>query len=350
MDKTVNKKKVAVALSGGVDSSVTCYLLKERGYDVVGITAKMLDNDDFLQVVNNAKAVCEKLDIPHYVLDLSVDFKKYVTDYFDESYKNGITPNPCVICNKKIKWGKIFDYAMNELNCDYFATGHYAQIKNINGKSILYPAKDEKKDQLYYLTCVSQECLAKTIFPLSDYTKDEIRKIAEDNDLPSKSAKESQDTCFISKSETTKKYLNKKFKQQKGNFVLRKENKTVGTHNGYFEYTIGQRKGIGIAYKEPLYVTDIDTDKNIVYLGTKDELLTSTCKVKNVNYYSSLNDGDEVLAKIRYNTEAAPAKVNLTQQGLELMFKDKVSAVAKGQYCVIYDKEEKFLIAGGEIE
>ena len=206
-----SKKKIAVALSGGLDSSVTCLILKSQGYDVVAVTAKMIDDENFEQVVKNARVVADKLEIPHYVLDLSEDFKRNIIDYFENSYKTGRTPNPCIMCNKTIKWGKLFDFAVNELGCDFIATGHYADIKEESGVFKLYPASDTKKDQLYYLFELSQEQLSKTKFPLCGYLKDDIRKIAQENDLPSKSSKESQDICFIKKPMTTKKYLLEKF-------------------------------------------------------------------------------------------------------------------------------------------
>lgn len=347
--KNQNKKRIAVALSGGLDSSVTCYLLQKQGYEVVAITVKMLDNKDFEEVVNNAKAVAEKLSIEHHVIDLSEDFKKHVIDYFEEAYANGKTPNPCILCNQKIKWGKLLEYAINELKCDFMATGHYANIKRKNGEFLLYPATDAKKDQLYYLMGLSQEHLSKTIFPLNQYTKDEIRQIAIENDLPTKSAKESQDICFIKKPMTTKKYLHEKFNFKKGEFILKSTGKKIGEHNGFFEYTVGQRKGIGIAYKEPLYVLGVEKEGNKVYLGTKEELFEKTCRVKNVNYQVKCEDGTIVMAKIRYNTEAKKAVLNKEEDGFSLIFETPVSAVAKGQACVVYDIEEGFLIAGGEI-
>src|SRR5574344_693313 len=173
------KKKVAVALSGGVDSSVTCALLLEQGFDVVAITAKMTESQSFENVCKNAAKVADKLGIEHYILDLTEKFKKEVIDYFEKSYRNGITPNPCVVCNKKIKWGEIFNFAIEKLNCDCIATGHYAKIVQKAGKYLLYPACDEKKDQLYYLVGLTQKQLSKTIFPLSEYKKEQIREIAQ---------------------------------------------------------------------------------------------------------------------------------------------------------------------------
>ena len=191
-----NIKKVAIALSGGVDSSVSAFLLKQAGYEVIAFTAKLLEGD-FSQVVENASAVAKNLDIPFYSVDLSGYFKENIINYFENSYRNGETPNPCIMCNKLIKWGKLFDFA-KEVGCEYVATGHYADIKEVNGQYLLYPAKNTKKDQLYFLYNIPSEVLSKTIFPLAQFSsKDEIRQIAAKNNLPSKSAKDSQDVCFI---------------------------------------------------------------------------------------------------------------------------------------------------------
>ena len=175
------RKKVAVLLSGGVDSSVTAFLLKQQGYEVIAVTGKMFCSSEAQQVVENAKNVADALGIEHFVYDASEEFKTQIIDYFENSYKNGETPNPCIMCNKKIKWGKIFDYAINKLGADYIATGHYADIKEKDGIFYLYPAKDEKKDQLYYLFELNQEQLSRTVFPLCNLEKSEIRKIAQEN-------------------------------------------------------------------------------------------------------------------------------------------------------------------------
>ena len=200
-------KKVAVALSGGVDRAVTALLLQEQGYDVVGITGKMTCSNESEEVVKNAKKVAEKLGIDFFEVDVTRQFDEKVVKYFENSYINGKTPNPCIMCNKYIKWGELFDYAINTLKADYVATGHYANIKEENGVYKLYPASDEHKDQLYFLFALSQEHLKRTLFPLSKYKKDEVRKLAIGYDLPPKSAKESQDICFIKPPMTTKKYL-----------------------------------------------------------------------------------------------------------------------------------------------
>ena len=294
--------KIAVALSGGIDSAVTAALLLREGHDVIGLTAKMECTSDAEIIINNAKNVADKLNIKHYVFDASIDFHNKVVNYFQNAYKNGLTPNPCIMCNKYIKWGVLFDYACNNLSADFIATGHYANIQCKNGSYFLYPAADEKKDQLYFLFMLSQYQLSKTIFPLSKYTKSEVKQLAEKWDLPPKSEKESQDICFIKPPLTTKKYLNSIFKTKKGNFVQKATGTIVGEHNGYWQYTIGQRKGIGIAAEEALYVTGIEPESNTVFVGYKDELLSEHLILENV-ISSHLLKGNsfEALVKIRYN-------------------------------------------------
>ena len=348
-----NNKKVAVGLSGGLDSSVTCFLLKQQGYDVAAITVKMVDDAKFEQIVKNAAAVADKIGIPHYVLDLSKEFKKDVIDYFENSYKNGLTPNPCILCNRTIKWGRLFDYAINVLGCDYVSSGHYARIEDMDGIKKMYPAKDEKKDQQYYLFELDQNHLQKIIFPLSGYTKVEIRKIALDNDLPSKSSKESQDICFITKPMTTKKYITQKFGTKKGDFVFLKTGKKVGTHEGFYQYTIGQRKGIGIAWEEPLYVVKLDAQKNIVYVGTKEDLLSTELSLHDVKFqYPFEKEEFEANVKIRYNMDSKPARIFVDYKNMtgRVVFDEPVASVTSGQAAVFYDKNDKHLIGGGWID
>lgn len=346
----VMHKKVAVLLSGGVDSSVTAFLLKKQGYEVVAVTGKMFCSPETEQIVTNAKNVANSLGIEHFVCDVSEDFKTQIIDYFENSYKIGQTPNPCIMCNKKIKWGKIFDYAINELGADYIATGHYANIKEQNGIFYLYPAKDEKKDQLYYLFELNQEQLSKTIFPLHNLEKSEIRQIAEENNLPSKSSKDSQDICFITKPMTTKKFLAEKFGEAKGDFVLKSTGKKLGTHNGAWQFTIGQRKGIGLAYQEPLYVISTDVEKNIVYVGVKNELYSDSLKISNINFQSGTKlENFDAQIKVRYNMQKENAKISQINNEFIVEFDSPISAITKGQALVIYDKNDGHLIGGSWI-
>ena len=343
--------KVAVALSGGVDSSVTAFLLKQAGHEVVGITANTTNSEDARQVVKNAKVVAEKLDIPFCEFDATKIFQEKVVKYFEDSYKSGETPNPCIMCNKYMKWGTLFDYATQELGVDFVATGHYANIKEENGFYKLYPASDEHKDQLYFLFLLGQDRLKKTLFPLSTYKKDEVRKIAFDNDLPSKSSKESQDICFIKAPMTTKKYLNNLFEPKDGLFLEDGTNKVLGKHTGFWQYTIGQRKGIGLAAPEALYVTKINAEKNIVYVGYKDKLFADSLVLNDVNWsYPQTENEFEALVKIRYNMRAVLAKIKVEDNKVEIKFNEPVSAVAKGQACVIYSAKDGHLLGGAFVK
>lgn len=343
-------KKVAVAMSGGVDSSVTAALLKEQGYEVIGITGKMIDSEAAELICKNAKAVADKLKIQHYVLDVTKDFREKVIDYFDSSYIKSETPNPCAVCNKCIKWGAIFDYAINELNCDYFATGHYANIKKFGDYYTMYPAKDPRKDQLYFLFSLTQYQFSKTIFPLHEYEKSQIREFAEKYDLPSKSAKDSQDICFIQKPKTLKDYLFENLGRKKGDFVDITTDEKRGEHEGCYQYTIGQRRGIGIAAENPLYVVKIDANSNKVYVGEKDKAYGSSLKLVNVRKtYPFEENSFDVKTKIRYNMPFVNAHVEINGDNAVMTFPEPVYSITPGQAAVWYDLIDGHLLGGGWI-
>lgn len=346
-----NKKKIAVvAMSGGVDSSVTALILQKQGYEVVGLTGKMVDTPAAEEVIKNAKVVAEKLGIKLYVYDAVTIFQKHVIEYFEQTYKSGKTPNPCIMCNKFVKWGELFDYAINDLGADVFATGHYAQIKLEKDVYKLYPAQDENKDQLYFLYKLTQSQLAKTIFPLSNYVKSDVRKLAEDFDLPPKSSKESQDICFIQKPLTAKKYLIDKFGTKKGDFLDILTGKKWGEHEGCYQYTVGQRKGIGITAPYPLYVIDINADKNIVYVGREEDNYKTSLRLVDTNFGHVPEKKEfDAMVKIRYNMSAKPARVKVYDEFTEVIFKEPVSSVTEGQAGVIYDLSDGHLIGGGTV-
>ncbi len=345
-----NEKIAVVALSGGLDSSVTALLLKQEGYKVIGLTGKMFNSPVAETIIQNAQKVADNLGIEHYVYDASKTFKKEVMDNFLECYRSGKTPNPCILCNKFIKWGELFDFAINELHADIFATGHYANIVEKDGIYKVYPANDEHKDQLYFLYRLGQNVLSKTRFPLSKYKKSEVRAIAEKYNLPSKSSKESQDICFIHKPMTTKKYLLEHLSSKKGDFIELETDRKLGEHDGHFQYTIGQRKGIGIAHPHPLYVLGIDSEKNIVYVGREELSHKRTVTANDINFSFALEETEfDAMVKIRYNMPAQKARLKIIDGTIYAEFYEDVNSVTAGQSLVIYDETEGFLIGGGTI-
>lgn len=343
-----SEKIAVVAMSGGVDSSVTALLLQQKGYKVIGITGKMINSPAADIICQNAQKVADKLGIELKILDVTENFQKKVIDYFETSYQCGKTPNPCIVCNQFIKWGEIFNYAINELKADIFATGHYADIRCDNGIYKLYPAKDEHKDQLYFLYRLGQKELSKTIFPLYEYEKAKVKQIAIDYDLPPKSSKESQDICFIQKPNTTKKYLTEKFGNMPGDFIEISTGKKLGTHTGHYQYTIGQRKGIGIAAPYPLYVIDIDAEKNIVYLGKREDDFRTKLVIENLNFSYPIQEKEfDAMVKIRYNMQAKKAHINILDDKAEIEFYEPVNSITAGQAGVMYDITDGHLIGGG---
>lgn len=348
-----NGKKAVVALSGGIDSSIAAFLLKQQGYEVIGLTGKMINSPSADVVIENAKKVASALGIEHYVYDATKTFQKKVIDYFEDYYQNGRTPNPCIMCNKFIKWGELFNYAFEKLGADVYSTGHYASIVENDGIFRLYPAKDEHKDQLYFLYKLTQEHLKKTIFPLAKYTKAEVREIAEKYNLPTKSSKESQDICFIQKPMTAKKYLIDKFGIKRGDFIDILTDKKWGEHSGCYQYTIGQRKGIGIAAPYPLYVIKIDASKNIVYLGREEDNYKDNVKILDLNIVEPLDENQikefDAMVKIRYNMNAKKAHIRIFDNFADIKFYEPVNSVTSGQAGVIYDLSDGHLLGGGVV-
>ena len=345
------RKKVLLGMSGGVDSSVSALLLQEQGYEVIGVTMQLLDKEN-IESINDAKKVCQKLGIEHHVVDLKKVFKERVIENFICTYMCAKTPNPCVECNKYLKFGELFNIA-KQFECDYIATGHYARIEysNIYNQYVLAKSKSKLKDQTYFLYDIDKKILPNIIFPLSDYDdKNEIRKIAEERGLEIAQKKDSQEICFIENNNYIE-FLQKQNPSktiERGNIVL-KNGKILGTHNGLIHYTIGQRKGIGISYQEPLYVIKLDSEKNEVVVGTEKELYSKELTAKNLNFLVDMNlqEGIEIQAKVRYR--ANPAKATLKVEGdfAKVVFEQEQRAITPGQSIVFY--MDDIVLGGGKI-
>lgn len=339
-------EKVLVGLSGGVDSSVCALLLKQQGYQVIGATMKLLDGDS-----SDIDDVCNKLDIECLELDYTDSFKREVIDYFAKEYNECRTPNPCVMCNKKFKFGKFYDYANNN-NIKYIATGHYAKIEYSQeyGRYVLKKSNNLEKDQSYFLYNIDKNILPYVLFPLAEYnSKDEIRNIARENDLSVYSKSDSQDICFI-KNNDYKKFLvdNNYVSDKAGNIIL--NDKIIGKHDGLYKYTIGQRKGLGLSFEEPLYVTGFDKDNNNLYVGLEEDLYIDKFRVKDYNLLLSDEIKEPMLVdvKVRYKSKESKAYIRMVDDYIEVCYLEKQKGVTPGQSAVFYIDD--IVLGGGIIE
>lgn len=339
-------EKILIALSGGVDSSVATGILSKK-YDCIGATMKLYCSNE--QDITDAENICKKFGMPFKLLDYKELFESTVIKNFIDTYETGGTPNPCVICNIKLKFGAMLDEA-NKLGCSKIATGHYANIEYRNGRYCIKKAADLKKDQSYVLYGLSQEQLSKTVFPLGNYTKDEARGIAENLNLSTRHKKESMDICFVPDGDyfgfiekyTGRKYPHGYFKDKQGNIL--------GEHVGIIKYTIGQRKGLGLALPRPMYVCKKDVENNEVILCTNEELFENEVTVENFNWVSIEKPESEIKAKakIRYNMQEQHCTVCPEENGkVRIIFDEPQRAVTKGQSAVVYDGD--YVIGGGII-
>ena len=330
-------------MSGGVDSSVCAYLLKQEGYDVVGATMKLIDNDSTNQSIKDAKDVCNSLGIKHYVFDLVKEFKDIVISNFIDSYKNGETPNPCVVCNKYFKFGYFYE-EVKKLGYDYMATGHFARV--IDGKLVF--SNTSNKDQSYFLYGINKDVLNHVIFPLEKFnSKDEVREIAKNANLKVFSKKDSQEVCFVP-NDDYKAFLEGKIDNIKSGNIIHTNGEVLGKHNGLINYTIGQRKGLNIGYKEALYVVDLDTENNNVIVGTNDDLMHDKLIAEDINLLVD-ELPNEVYAKVRSRGNLKEVNVILEDNKMIVNFKEKERAITKGQSVVLYDKD-KTCLGGGIIK
>ena len=348
----MNRKKVAVGMSGGVDSSVCVHLLKEQGYEVIGVTLELWrDAPDTCEDVIEARANADEMGVEHHVVHGKPEFEAAVVDYFVDEYLLGRTPNPCVRCNPTIKWKLLLD-AADRLGAEYVATGHYAKVEKLkNGRYGILTAKDEKKDQSYVLAQLSQEQLSRTLLPLGEYTKPEIRKIAKNLGLTSAEKKDSQDICFIDDGDYGR-FLSDRLGEKlppEGDFVM-SDGTVVGRHKGITNYTIGQRKGLGIALGERVFVNRIDIEKNQVVLGTDSEVYSDSLTAGTWNMISeeSLDPKKEYTGRIRYSNTGKRCRCEkLSECEYRVIFNEKIRGVTPGQTVAIYDGE--LLVAGGII-
>ena len=353
-------KKVMIGMSGGVDSSVAAFLLQKESFEVIGATMKLYNNEDIdfvsektccsLDDVLDAKSVCARLGIRHYTLNMMDDFKKEVIERFISAYQNGFTPNPCIDCNRYMKFSKMLHKAQ-ELDIDYVATGHYARIEKQGDRYILKKAVDLSKDQSYVLYSLTQEQLKVTKFPLGNYTKQQVREIAEENGFVNARKHESQDICFVPDGDYSKfieYYTGKTYPC--GDFVDM-NGKRLGEHKGIIRYTIGQRRGLGLALPASMYVVEKDVDNNKVILGFNDDLFKKEVNVKNISFTAcdGLDKPERLCAKIRYNQKEQPATVTQTDENhLKIVFDEPQRAITKGQAAVLYDGDT--VVGGGTIE
>jgi len=357
----MDKKKVVVGMSGGVDSSVAAYLLKEQGYDVIGVTMQIWQDEETdaieenggccgLSAVDDARRVAADLEIPYYVMNFKAEFQQEVIDYFIAEYLDGRTPNPCIACNRYVKWEALLSRSLS-IGADYIATGHYAQVERLsNGRYALKQSETAAKDQTYALYNLTQEQLKRTLMPVGAYTKDEIRQIAEKINLKVAHKPDSQDICFVPDGDYAafiKGEYGKPLKE--GNFVD-DEGNILGRHKGIIYYTVGQRKGLGLALGYPVFVLAIRPETNEVVIGDKKASMTRFVRADRLNFMSveKLEQPLRVWAKIRYNHKGAWCMVEMTGEDEAVCtFEEPQRAVTPGQAVVFYDGD--YVLGGGTI-
>ena len=344
------KKRIAVGLSGGVDSSLAAYLLKKKGWDVVGFTLKFYPEENRccdLDSLDQARRLCYELDIPHYVLDIGELFRKEVINYFVDSYLQGLTPNPCAYCNRLIKFGSFLE-KLKSLGFDYLATGHYARIIKKGKAHLLKGGKDKKKSQEYFLALLNRSVLKHLVFPLGNYTKSEVKRIAKRKKIIYKERKESQDVCFV-REKSYPEFIEKNRSDcyRYSGRIKHISGEILGRHKGIYHYTYGQRSGLGVAWKEPLYVTGIDNKDNSVIVGERNFLRKNTFTVESLNWLYPFKQYKSISVKVRYNSSSIACVLKIKDKTAEVKLAKKIDAIAPGQLAAFYYKD--LLLGGGII-
>lgn len=356
--------KVLVAMSGGIDSTVVALMLHQEGYEVIGITMKTWDYATAggskketgccnLDSFNDARAAAVHHGFPHYIIDIREEFGDAVIENFIDEYMAGRTPNPCVMCNTHIKWRALLKRA-NALDCDFIATGHYANIREANNRFVISKGKDETKDQSYVLWGLQQDLLSRTLLPLGNYRKTEIRQMALDFGYPELAKKsESYEICFVPDNDY-RGFLRRNVEgldeKLKGGMFVDKHGNILGKHSGYPFYTIGQRKGLEVTLGKPVFVTAIDPNTNTVVLGDEEDLLKNEMQVGQLNLikYDQIQDGNEAIVKIRYKDSGNQATLYNNNNGVRVQFYDNAKGIAPGQSAVFYEGDD--VIGGGIIQ
>ncbi len=358
-----NKKRVIVAMSGGVDSSVALIKILEQGYEAIGITLKLWENKDkktnkvidsdcnSVDAINGAKLVCDRLGVHHYTLDFIDLFKNEVVNDFSNEYFSGRTPNPCIRCNSIVKWDALIRQ-LKVFDADMIATGHYARIKKYKNQYELCKGLDNSKDQSYMLWQINKKHLEKTILPLGELTKKEVRKIALEHNLENAQRDESMDLCFVVDNDYKQflhEFIPEKVKNIKDGDIINEEGEIVGTHSGYTNYTIGQRRGLGLSFPEPRYVKKILPSENKLIISKKTGLLSNKAYVKNLNWIKEIeNFPFKCKARIRYNSMGAEATLNIKNNKIICEFSEPQLAITPGQSMVFYVNDS--IVGGGIIE